>query len=87
MQLDLILFCDRNAGIDCSRTQNIGVILLNRFELRHAVLYNNPVIEIISLGNLASIHVGLNLSEYIGMRTFLNIHYLFHCKNMQRLMS
>ena len=63
MQLDSLLFCGRNVGIDCSRMQNLGVVIKNRFELRHVALYNNPGVEITSLENLASIYLGLNLNE------------------------
>ena len=63
MQLDSLLFCGRNVGVDCSRMQNLGVVLKNRFELRHAALYNNPGVEITSLENLASIYLGLNLNK------------------------
>ena len=42
LELNFLLFCERQVSIDCSRIEKLGVKLRNRFELRDAALCSNP---------------------------------------------
>ena len=50
-------------SIDCSRIEDFGVSLLNRFELRNAVLYDNPKMYRTLLEKLTVKYLGLNLNK------------------------
>jgi len=63
LQEPSFLYCRRNVSIDCSRIEELGVSLPNRFELRNAALYDDPEIDGTSLEKLAAKYLGLNMNK------------------------
>lgn len=64
------LYCGRNVSIDCSRIEELGVSLSNRFELRNAALYDDPEMDGTSLEKLAAKYLGLNVNKSCRIEDF-----------------